>query len=157
MKIIKNILITLGILFVCGAALFGFLNYKSAGFKKEHAPFVTRFMTEFSKNWEIAEVRNMLSNDFVRQLETPNARQAMLFFKQLGKLTAIRDVELQNYRANAGTDTYQLGEFVFKADFENASGLVTMSVIVKKDGERVNALYVNPTTEINNTPAKTLI
>lgn len=157
MKIIKNILLGFGLFLVLAVAFVTYLGFQSAGFKKEYSPFITKFMNEFSQNWEIADVRDMLTNDFIKQLETPNSRQAMLYFRQLGKMTNIQDIELKNYRTRAGTDSYKFGEFVFKADFEHASGLVTMSVIVKKDGERIQGLHINPTTEINKTPSKITI
>lgn len=157
MKIIRNIFIGFGCIFALFVVFLVFMGYKSAGFKDEYAPFVTKFMTEFSAHWEVGDVQHMLASDFKEQLETPNARQALAMFRQLGRVTSIGDMELNNFQTHAGTDSYKLGEFVFKADFEHASGLVNITVIVNKDGERVQGLYINPTTAINRVPAEVSI
>jgi hypothetical protein len=157
MKIVKNILIGLGCLFGLFIVITVFLSFKSSSFKNDYSPFVSKFMTEFSENWDVGDIQYMLSNDFLEQIETPNSRQAMAKFRQLGKIQQIQEIELTNYRSNVGDNSFKLGEFVFKADFENASGLVTMIVIVKNGGERVQGLNINPTTEISRVPTKTSI
>lgn len=154
MKILKNILIGLGRIFALLVVIFIFISFKSVGFKDEYSPFVTEFMAEFSQNWEIGDVQYMLSNDFIEQIDTPNGRQVMVFFRQLGKIQNIQDIELKNFKTFTGTNSYKSGEFVFKAEFENASGLVRMTVIVNKDGERVKGLHINPTTEVGMVPPR---
>jgi len=154
LKVIKNIFICLGVLFAVCIAISIYLGFKSAEFKKTYSPFAQQFMVDFSQDWEIADVQPRLSNDFLAQMETPNAKQAMFVFRNLGKVIKMQDMELKNFRTSVGSGRHQFGAFVFKADFENASGLVTLTVVINKDGARIQRLHINPTTTINKTPVK---
>jgi hypothetical protein len=157
MKIFKKILIALGVLFIFLVAFIIFISFQSSSFKKDYSPFVSKFMTEFSERWEINHVRDMLTNEFIDQINTPNGRQAINFFKQLGKLKRIKDLELKHFKTFSGPDSYKLGIFFFKADFENAGTLVKMIVVVKKGNAQVQQLRINTTGEIDKTKEKVAI
>lgn len=157
MKILKNIFITLGVIFILVISFVAILAFKTSGFKEEYSPFVSKFMIEVSKEWKLNDLQHLVTNEFYDQINTPEGRQSVIFFKKLGKLKNIEDLELSQYRSFAGSNSYKLGIFTFKAEFENASTLVKMTVVVKDEKTQVHNLYINPTSEIKSSDRKIAI
>ena len=56
MRVLKNALIGLGVLFLVVLAFFAWIGVSSSQFRKEEAPFVETFVTDLSKRWDIADV-----------------------------------------------------------------------------------------------------
>ena len=145
MKILKHILIGLGVAFLL---LIGFLSYmavESGDFAEEHTPFVRQFITDFSRDWDVRDVQHLLTNDFIEQMETPSGRKALALFKRLGRLVAIQDIALDNFNTHFGTASFTQGTFVFEAEFEHAVTQTTLLLVVNKKGQRVQGLRINPT------------
>jgi len=141
MGILKKILIGLGSLFALIIVLAVVMGGFSARFKREQTPFVTTFVTDLSRRWELADVYDRLSNDFIEQANTPNGRQAMQQIRTLGALQSVQDMELRNYNAGtAGTTAV----FAFKGTFENNAALVTVTVLKKSGMVRVQGFHVDP-------------
>lgn len=142
MRILKKILIGLGVLFLVIIALFAWSGVSSSQFRKEQAPFVETFVTDLSKRWDIADVYGRMANPFIEQAATPQAQQLLHQFKQLGMLQSVHDLELRSYYSNNNGRT---GLFSFKGTFENGEGVVNVT-IVKKDGAvRVLGFYLKAT------------
>ena len=142
MQVLKNILIGLGVLFLVALALFAWVGVSSSQFRKEQAPFVERFVTDLSKRWDIADVSDRMANPFIEQASTPQARQLLHQFKELGALQSVQDLQLRSYLTN---NNGQTGIFSFKGMFENGEGVVNVT-IVKKDGvARVSGFYLKGT------------
>lgn len=142
MRVVKNILISLGVLFLIFGAFFAWMVVGSHHFRKEQGPFVEVFVTDFSQHWDIADVYDRLENSLAEQFATPDGLQVLGHFKQLGPLKSVHDLELRNY--NTGT-TGRTGEFLFKGSFENGEAIVNVT-IVKKDGAvRVLGIHLIPT------------
>ena len=142
MRVLKNILIGLGVLFLVVIALLAWTGVSSSQFRKEQAPFVETFVTDLSKRWDIADVYDRMANPFIEQVSTPQAQQLLHQFKQPGALTSIHDVELQSYNSNNNVRT---GLFSFKGTFENGEAVINIA-IVKKDGAvRVLGFYLRGT------------
>jgi hypothetical protein len=142
MRVLKNILIGLGVLFLVVLAFFAWIGVSSRQFRKEEAPFVETFVTDLSKRWDIADVHERMANSFIEQAGTPQAQQLLHQFKQLGGLKSAHDLELRNYYASSNGRT---GIFSFKGTFESGEGMVQVT-IVKKDGAvRVLGFYLKAT------------
>jgi hypothetical protein len=141
-RILKNILIGLGVLFLVVLAFFAWIGVSSSQFRKEQAPFVETFVTDLSKHWDIADVYDRMANPFIEQAGSPQAQQLLHQFKRLGALKSVRDLELRSYNTNNNTRT---GLFSFKGTFENGEAVVNVT-IVKKDGAvRVLGVYLRAT------------
>jgi len=142
MKLIKNILIGFGAIFVLIIGLFIFVAGSSSEFKDKHEQFVKDYTREFSKNWEIENISLRTTNDLLAQINTTKGKQAVNVFRSLGKLLEISDMELGNYNSRVGGPT--TGEFKFKASFENAKTIVTVTIREVDDKVKVQGFHVNP-------------
>jgi hypothetical protein len=142
MRVLKNILVGLGVLFVVVIAFLAWIGVNSSQFRKEQAPFVETFVTDLSKRWDVADVYDRMANPFIEQVSTPQARQLLHQFKRLGALTSVHDLELRRYNSNNNGRT---GLFSFKGTFENGEAVMNIT-IVKKDGAvRVVGFYLKAT------------
>ena len=142
MRVLKRILIGLGVLFLVVIAFFAWVGATSSQFRKEQTPFVETFVTDLSKRWDPADVCDRMANTFIEQTGTPQAQQLLHQFKQLGALKSVRDLELRSYSVNTNGQT---GVLSFKGTFENGEGIINIT-IVKKDGAvRVLGFYLNAT------------
>jgi hypothetical protein len=142
MRLLKNILIGLGILFVVVLAFFAWIGASSSHFRKEQAPFVETFVTDLSKRWDIADVYGRMTNSFIQQASAPQAQQLLHQFKQLGALQSVYDLELRSYNSNNNERT---GLFSFKGTFENGEALVSVTVVEKDGAARVLSFYLKAT------------
>ena len=147
MKIIKQFLIGLGILFLLFIILATFISIKGNDFKEDNIGFVAEFLDEFSQDWKISSVSDQLSNEFLIQIKTPNGEQAMQVFKRLGKLENVRDFEMGNFRTSSGES--QTGVLIFKAKFNNAETIVTITLNVLDGIKKVYGLNINTLEDIN--------
>ncbi len=159
MKIIKAILIGLGVVFVLLVAFVSYVAVQSGKFEKEHAPFVRTFMAEFSKDWDVSAVEHSLTPEFIGQIGTPAGRDAIRQFRQLGRLKEITELDLDHFTTHAGINSYKYGVFVLRAEFENAAAMITLSLVVDEKGARVEGLRINPTEDIerDHLPGKVAI
>lgn len=139
MRVLKNILIGLGVLFLVVTALLAWIGVSSSQFRKEQTPFVETFVTDLSKRWDVADVYDRMANPFIEQVSTPQARQLLHQFKQLGMLESVHDLELRSYYSNNNERT---GIFSFKGTFENGEGVVNVTVAKKDGAVRVLGFYL---------------
>ncbi len=146
MKIVKNVFIGLGVLFVLFLILATFLASSSTEFKSEHQAFVIQYTKEFSKNWEIKSVSTKTTIGMLSQISTPNGKAAVNFFQSLGELVDVSDVELSNYRSNLSGPS--IGVFKFKAKFKNGDGIVTVTVHENEGTVKVHGLHIAPIGDI---------
>jgi hypothetical protein len=148
MGVLKKIFIGLGSLFLVLVALFVWLGFESLRFKHEETPFVTAYLNDLSRHWQIADVYDRSANELISQVDSTEGRRTMQRFKPLGSLTTIHDFELNNY--SHGT-WGRRGVFDFKAGFQNGEALVEVTVLDKGGtGARVVRVYLtgiqmNPT------------
>lgn len=143
MRVLKTILISLGVLFLVVIALFAWSGMSSSQFRKEQTPFVETFVTDLSKRWDIADVHDRMANPFIEETSTPQAQHLLHQFKQLGMLKSMHDLELRSYYSNNNERT---GIFSFKGIFENGEAVVNVT-IAKKDGAvRVLGFYLKATS-----------
>ena len=142
MKVIKKILVGLGIVFVLFIVLAIFLAGSSSEFKEKHQAFVINYTHEFSKNWEINSVSTETTNGMLSQINTPNGKHALSVFSTFGEFVEATDIELHNYSTNAGGPT--VGVFKFKAQFKNANTLVTVTVQEIDGAVKVHGFHIDP-------------
>lgn len=142
MRVLKNILVGLGVLFLAVLAFFAWIGVSSSQFRKAQAPFVETFVTDLSKRWDIADVYDRMANPFIEQAGTPQAQQLLHQFKQLGKLQSVHDLELRSYNTN---NTGRTGLFSFKGTFENGEAVVNVTIVEKDGAVRVLSFYLNAT------------
>ena len=142
MRVLKNILIGLGGLFLVVLAVFAWIGVSSSQFRKEQAPFVETFVTDLSKRWDIADVYDRMANPFIEQAGTPQARQLLHQFRQLGALKSVHDLELRSYNS---TNNGRTGLFFFKGTFENGDAVVDVTIIKKSGAVRVMGFYLKAT------------
>jgi hypothetical protein len=142
MQIVKKILIGLGVFFLVVIAFFTWLGVSSARFRTQEEPFVTAFVTDLSKRWEIKDVYDRLANPFVEQVSSAQGQQLLHQFKQLGALQSVRDLELRNYVSGTNGKT---GSFTFKGTFENGDAVVNLTILKNGSAVRVLSLYLSGT------------
>ena len=129
MRVLKNILIGFGVLFVLVIAFISWIGVSSSHFRKAQTPFVETFFTDLSKHWDIADVYDRLEAPIIEQAETPHGQDLLRQFKKLGALRSVRDLELRSFKANNRTRT---GSFSFKGAFENGEAVVNV-IVVERD------------------------
>jgi len=142
MRVLKNALIGLGVLFLVVLAFFAWIGVSSSQFRKEQTLFVETFVTDLSKRWDIADVSDRVENPFIEQASTPQAQQLLHQFKQLGALKSVHDLELRSY--NSSTDG-RTGLFSFNGTFENGEATVDVTIIKKDGAVRVSGFYLKAT------------
>ena len=142
MRALKNILIGLGVLFLVVLAVFAWIGVSSSQFRKEQAPFVETFVTDLSKRWDIADVYDRMANSFIEQASTPQARQLLHQFRQLGALKSVHDLGLRSYKSS---NNEQTGLFFFKGIFENGEAVVNVTIVRKDGAVHVLGVYLKAT------------
>ena len=151
MKIIKNILIGLGVIFILLIGLFVFLGSESIEFRDRHAEFVESFVKDFSNDWEVSTIHKLVTNEMLVQMQSQNGQQALSVMSALGKLESISDLTLTNYSTKISGDT---GVFQFKGQFSNGAALVQVIVIEKDEVVRIHNLHINTISNISPIPTK---
>lgn len=134
MRVLKNILIGLGALFLVVIVLISWIGMSSSQFRKEEAPFVEKFVMDLSKRWDIGDVRDRMTESFIEQAGTPQAQELLNQFKRLGALKSVHDLELRSYQT---INSKKTAVFSFKATFESGDGLVTVTVVANDGVVRV--------------------
>lgn len=141
MRIVKNILIGFGVLFVAVIWLVLFIGAGSSEFREKQSPFIEGFMMEFSENWDVADVHSKLDNDLLKQIDSPSGRAALGVFRALGDFEAMHDLVLQHYTTATSGKT---GRFTFKALFENGPALVEIMLVESEGKTLVIGLHITP-------------
>ncbi len=141
MKILKNILIGFGVFFVAVIGLIVFLSAESSGFRDKQTPFIETFMMEFSENWEVSAVHAKLTNDLLKQIDSPAGGNALEIFRTQGSFKEMSDLVLQNY--NSGTSG-KTGKFTFKALFTGGPALVEIILVENEGKTLVGGLHITP-------------
>jgi len=141
MQILKRVLLGLGSLFGLIVVLAIVMGISSAHFKIQQAPFVTRFVTDLSHRWELTDVYDRLSNNFIEQAGSAEGQLALRRIKTLGALRSVQDLEIRNYSMMTSGST---AIFAFKGTFDNDLALVTVTVLRKSGTVRVMAFHVDP-------------
>jgi hypothetical protein len=141
-RALKKLLMALGGILLLAVVLFGWLGWRSAQFKAQQEPFVTAFVTDLSRRWDVADVDTRTADALVEQVRTPQGQHLLKQFRQLGTLQSVRDFELRNYYA--GTEG-QRGVFSFKGTFENGSAVVDITLVERGDSTRVIGFYISGT------------
>lgn len=126
MKILKTILISMGVLFIGFMCVAIYISYSSSKFLGDNEKFIKEFTYDLSESWNLEKVYPRLSNDFIKGLSSPNGMSTSNTLKLLGKLEKTSDFELMHF--NTGT-AGAMAVVTFKAVFENGKGVVTISVV----------------------------
>jgi len=142
MRVVKNILIGLGVLFLVVLALLSWVGVSSSHFRKEETPFVEKFVKDLSKRWDTADVYDRMTSDFIIQAGTPQAQQLLHQFKELGALKSVQDLELLGYKS---FNTERSGVFSFKGTFENGTGVVQVTIVKKEGAVHVIGFFLKAT------------
>lgn len=145
MKTLKRVLLGLGALFACLLIFVGVMVFQAKSFRHENEAFIRRFMADYSRRWDAADVYGRLSTDCLTQIKSPDGQEAVAFFKRLGRLKEIHDVSVKNYTVGTNGKT---GIFVFKARFEAAPTVVLLTLNESGGQVRVTALRITPSTEL---------
>lgn len=130
MRVIRKILVGLGVLFVVILAFVGWIIVSSRQFRTEETAFVQTFVTDLSRHWNVADVSSRLAGPVLDQALTPQGQQVLHQFKQLGVLRSADGLKMENY--NIGSEG-RTGTFGFKGTFDNGEADVQV-VVVKKGG-----------------------
>jgi hypothetical protein len=141
MKIIGRIFAVLGALFLCIVLACGAMFVLSRSFQREHEAFVRKFMADYSRHWDLADVHDRLSTEFLEQAQSSDGLQTLSLFRRLGDIRDVTDVSVQNFFVGPGGKS---GVFVFKARFENAPALVTLTLTESAGELRVRGLNITP-------------
>jgi hypothetical protein len=138
-RALKKLLMSLGAIFLLAVIFVGWLGFRSAQFRARQEPFVTAFVMDLSKRWDVADVYTRTADALVEQVRTPQGQQLLNQFRRLGTLKSVRDFELRNYYS--GNDG-QRGVFSFNGTFENGSAVVDITLIERGDSTRVIGFYI---------------
>ena len=142
MRVVKNILIGLGGLFLVIVALFTWVGVSGSQFSAEQGPFVKKFVADLSKRWEVVDVYDRMSSSFIQQSGTPQAQQLLHQFKRLGALKSVSALKLQSYYSNNNDRT---GVFSLEGAFENGEAVIRVTIVRKDGAVRVVGFYLNAT------------
>lgn len=141
MRVIRKILLGLGVLFLVIIACVTWLGTAGRQFRIEQTPFVETFVTDLSKHWDTAEVRDRLADNLIEDARTPDALQFFQQMKQqLGELRSARDFAMQAYKFDAAGRT---GTVAFKGTFDN--GEAEVEVTIRKKDSTVRVIGFNIT------------
>ena len=152
MKLIKTVLAALGLLLLVFLALAALLLRNSSEFLDENKPFVEQFTRDLSRSWSVSDVHESLSNEFLRSLDTPEGQEGMKQLKLLGAVVEMSDFEMGNYNATTSGAT---GIINFKAAFENAKGLVTITLMKRNGKVQVQGFHVSLADGVRPSAGKT--
>jgi hypothetical protein len=151
MRIVGNVLIGLGAVFAIIIALFAWVGVSGAHFKQAEAPFVTRFLTDLSRHWNVADVYDRSANSLVEQAASAQGQQVLQTFKQLGSLRSTRDFEMRNYYRGTSGET---AVFSMKATFENGDAIVEVTLQRRDGAVRVMGFTLRAVEMQNHAGAK---
>jgi hypothetical protein len=129
MRIVRKVLIGLGVVFALIIAFFVWLGVLGARFKSAETPFVTQFVTDLSRHWNPDDVSDRSATSLIEQARSAQGRQVLEHFKQLGALRSAHDLVLRNYNLGTNGVTAVLS---MKASFQN--GDATVDVTLHKQG-----------------------
>lgn len=140
MRVIRKILLGLGVLFLVIIACVTGLGTAGRQFRIEQTPFVETFVTDLSKHWDTAEVRDRLADNLIEDARTSDALQFFQQMKQLGELRLARDFAMRAYKFDAAGRT---GTVAFKGTFDN--GEAEVEVTIRKKDSTVRVMGFNLT------------
>ena len=152
-KLLKGVFILLGAIFLIFVVMALFTWNNSSGFLEEHQEFVTKFSKDLATNWSPEDVYPRLSNEFASSLNDPKTLAAFTHLKGLGELVDTSDFTMHKYMS--GTDGVT-GIITFKATYEYAKALVTITLKRTNEKVLVYSLRIDPVGEYPvNTNQKT--
>jgi hypothetical protein len=138
-KIVKRILIGLGVVFALIIVVAGFLGYQSHRFRVAQEPFVRTFMTDLARRWDGQDVYDRLTNGLIEQLGSSQGKAFLDTARHYGQVMSITDFELNRYNA---TPSATQVNFRFKAKFTNGTALIDVYVIDRDHAIRVDGVHV---------------
>jgi hypothetical protein len=147
LPILKKILIVLGALFGLLIALAIGVAISATHFKAEQTPFVTAYVTDLSRRWDLADVYDRSTNSFLKQATSAPGQAFLHRASDLGALQSVQDMEMRNYTVGNGGAA---AVFSFKGIFDNAETIVTVTVVKRSGLVRVETLH------LDSLPADTL-
>jgi hypothetical protein len=140
MRVIRKILVGLGVLFLVLIAVFSWVVVVGRQFRTEQTPFVKTFVTDLSRHWNVADVSDRVAGTTLDQALTPKGQQMFHMFKQLGALRSTGDLAMQRFNVTtSGTS----GVFEFKGTFDNGEADVQVTVLKKGGSAWVLGFYLN--------------
>lgn len=144
MKILKNILLTLGVLFILLIGAITYFGYtaaqNSSEFLVQKETFIRTFSEDLSRNWDKNDVFEHLSENLIAQIESPNGQATFRFFRQLGEVTSMSDFVMTKYFSGTGGVTAVI---TYNAEFQNASGSVTITLVEKAGELSVEGFHIS--------------
>ncbi len=148
MKLIKNILLGLGSLFVLLVVIAIYTHGQSSEFKDKNTQFAKDFTHDFSQQWDVSTVSNITTNNFLSKISTPTGQHALSMFRTFGKLTDANDVELIKYISNVNVGA--TATFKFKATFEKVKAVITIVLKEKNNEIKVHGFHITPISTISS-------
>ena len=145
MKFFKGVLITLGVFFVIVIGLIVYTSRESSQFLDENREFITQFSFDLSENWSAEDVHSRLTNEFLQSLDTPTGRGSFNQLKALGKLKDVSDFTIQSHSSGTIGTTAVIN---FKATFENAKGLVVVTLVEREGKTLVHGFHFSASGEL---------
>ncbi|HTW38903.1 MAG TPA: hypothetical protein VMD49_10075 [Steroidobacteraceae bacterium] len=139
MRILGKVLVGLGTVFAIIIAFFVWLGIAGQRFKTAEIPFVTQFVTDLSRHWDVADVYDRSTPTLIEQASSAQGRQALETFKQLGALRSVHDFALRNYYRGTGGATAVLS---MQASFEYGDAVVEVTLQRRAGAVRVNGFFI---------------
>jgi len=140
MRLIRKILVGLGVLFLVLVAVFSWAVVVGRQFRDEQTPFVKTFVTDLSRHWNVADVSDRIAGTTLDQALTPKGQQMFHLFKQLGVLRSAGELSMERFNVNTTGTT---GVFEFKGTFDNGEADVQVTVLKKGGSAWVLGFYLN--------------
>ena len=140
MRVIRKILVGLGVLFLVLIAVFSWVVVVGRHFRDEQTPFVKTFVTDLSRHWNVADVSDRIAGTTLDQALTPKGQQMFHLFKQLGALRSAGDLTMARFNVDTKGTT---GVFEFKGTFDNGEADVQVTVLKKGGSAWVLGFYLN--------------
>lgn len=139
----KKFLLVMGVIF---SALIGMLmggmsyvGVKAANSAESNKEMAVSLVTTLSETWRAEGRRDVFTPAALKQVESPNGRQAIQVMSRLGKLVDVKGVEQTGYEMTYGGPTTATVRFTGKFEFGTSDVELTLQV----DGENARIIELD--------------
>lgn len=140
MRFREKLLIAATLVFVIIVAAGIYISQQSMEFKAFHESFVRTFVANLSRSWELQDIADQLSEEFLEQAKSVEGQEQLEKFSTLGVLNEIKAVGIGKYFSGSdGT----FGEFLITARFEREEVLVKVTVHEQSGQVKVRGVTIN--------------
>lgn len=118
--IVKWALMGLGVLFLGGVSVVGYVAWDARSAEEAGRPFINSFLKDLSRKWDIADVSTRVTPDNIQQLSSAPGARVLVDLSRLGRFNSVGKLTLVNHAVLANG---KFSTFDFVGVFENRTAL----------------------------------